>query len=386
MDLDEDPAVTNSPNPFEEFSLEQLQQRTSMKWRRYPAEVLPVWVAEMDCGVAPAVREAVDAALALGDTGYSEGKRYAEALARYAARHWPEWQIDPELTCQVSDVMTGVRTAITMATSPGAPIVVTPPVYGPFLRDVSGMKRELVFAPLTTGGRLDPETLEQAFAQVAGKGSAVLISNPHNPTGAAHTREELETLVALANKHGVRVIADEIHAPLQLAGARFVPILTVAGADSAMSVFSASKAYNLAGIKAGLVIGGEATRAEMRTMTGEASHLGVISHVAALDHGDAWLEEVLVALSTNRDALAPLVSEYLPGASIIVPEATYLAWIDVQNLGWGDDPDQLLAEKAKVGFSGGRFFGPGGLGHIRVNFATSPAILREAFVRASTAL
>lgn len=377
--------------PFTTYSLEQLQSRTSAKWQHYGPGVLPLWVAEMDATIAPSVVEAVNAAMASGDTGYAVGDLYGEAFAEYSQRHW-NLDVDVAYTIPVIDVIRGLGSVIEHATEPGAPIVITPPVYYPFAMIVAGTGRTLVNAPMTAAGRFDPETLDKGFAEAAamGKGGMVLISNPHNPTGVVHTREELTTLAVLANKHGLRILSDEIHAPLMMPGYEFISILDIPEAADAIVVTSASKSYNLAGLKGALIVTRKESAEFVRSMKAEyleaPSHLGTIAHVAALRGGDEWIAAVNKDIDRNRHLVTELVSTFLPGAKYTPVEATYLAWVDCRPLGLGDDPGQVFLEKGKVAFSSGHVFGEGGEGHIRVNMGTSPEILTEAFRRASLAL
>jgi cystathionine beta-lyase len=291
--------------------------------------------------------------------------------------------------------MRGIGDVIRLATEPGAPVVITPPVYYPFARVVEALGRTLINAPLDAQGRLNPDTLEAACAEAAALGSGtpdqrglILLSNPHNPTGVAHTRAELEQLAEIANRHGLRIVADEIHAPLVLSGHNFVPILQVAGAESAIVVTSASKSFNLAALKAGLIVGGPASRDDIRQwrarVSNGASHWGMLAHAAAYRTGGAWLDEVVADIARNSALLTDLVATHLPGARYQSLESTYLAWVDCRELGLGNDPAATFLEKGRVAFSSGPVFGQGGAGFVRINIATSPEILTEALTRAGS--
>ena len=370
-------------NPFETLTLEQLRTRTSAKWRFFDPDVLPLWVAEMDVPLADCVVEAVERAMRNGDTGYPSGNPYGEAHAEFAAARFG-WQLDPSMSYAITDVMSGVDDLISSLSEPGAPVVTTPPVYGPFDQHVKRLGRPQVFARLTRDGRLDAGTLEEAFATVqsGGTGGVFLLSNPHNPTGASHTREELQVAVELANRYGVRIVSDEIHASLQMPGHVFTPILTIDGAENAYALTSASKAFNLAGLKAALVIGGTGTRAELTQLRSNnvawTSHLGVIAHAAAYREGGAWLDNVIAGLDANRHFFADQVAQLMPDAVFLVPEATYLGWLDLRGYNVPDDPAPVLRERARVAYSPAEFFGLGSEGHVRVNLATNQAILAEA--------
>jgi cystathionine beta-lyase len=378
-------------HPLQILTLAQLRQRQSAKWQRYDPEILPLWVAEMDVPVAQPVIDAVGQAMELGDTGYPIGDHYGEAFAEFALARW-NWLVDPLDTFAAIDVLTGITEVIAQISADHVPVVITPPVYGPFQKFVGRMGRTLKHAVLTPEGRLNPETLEATFAEIqkAGTGGIVLISNPHNPTGVSHTRAELEMLVSLASTYGIRIISDEIHAPLQMPGHVFTPILSVPGAETAIVVTSASKSFNLAGLKAALVVGGPASRADITALreghVHGASHMGSIAHAAAYRHGGPWLDAVLGDLDTNRHLLADLVAEHLPGAHYFLSESTYLAWVDCRPLNLGGDPAEIFEREGKVAFSPGSFFGDEGAGHVRINFATNPQILSEALRRAGSVL
>jgi cysteine-S-conjugate beta-lyase len=392
-------------NPLEQLTINQLRARTSMKWRAHPPDVLPLWVAEMDVQLAPPVADALLAAIDSGDTGYPCGIDYALAVRDFAVRHWG-WDFEVERTAVVPDVMMGIVEVLKLVTSPGDPVVVCAPVYPPFYAFTAHADRTVIEAPLGPDGRVDPDALETALAAARSRSerAVLLLSNPHNPTGVAHTCGELEAVSAAAARHQVRVISDEIHAPLVLPGAQFTPYLSLDGADDALALTSASKAWNLAGLKAALLIAGPGAAADLRRLPEEVSHgpshLGVIAHTAAFRHGESWLQALLSGLATNRDLLGELLPEHLPGVRYQRPEATYLAWLDCRSLGLHArdgttqngvvsdlaGPARMFLDHARVALSSGHVFGHGGAGYVRLNFATSQAILREAIRRMGDAV
>ncbi|MFI7240821.1 MalY/PatB family protein [Streptomyces qinglanensis] len=373
------------------LSLEELRRRTSMKWRAYDPDVLPAWVAEMDVPLAEPVAEAIREAVRTGDTGYPAGTGYAEAWDGFARRRW-DWRIPAEHTALVPDVMLGVVEVLKLVTGPGDAVVVNPPVYPPFYQFVAHLDRRVVEAPLDGAGRLDPEALEAAFARAAagGRRAAFLLCSPHNPTGTVHTAEELAGVAALAAAYGVRVVVDEIHAPLVLPGARQVPYLSVPGSQDAFCLLSASKAWNLAGLKAGLAVAGGAAADELAAMPEEVghgpSHLGVIAHSAALRQATGWLDELLAGLDENRRLLGELLSRELPAVGHREPQGTFLAWLDCRALGLGEDPAAVFLRRGRVALNPGPAFGTGGAGHVRLNLATSPEILAEVVRRMASVL
>ncbi|PTM84365.1 cystathionine beta-lyase [Streptomyces sp. VMFN-G11Ma] len=386
------PDPSGEPDPLRVLTLDDLRRRTSMKWRTYPADVLPLWVAEMDVPLAEPVVRAVADALALGDTGYPAGTAYAEALAAFAAKRWGWDGLAVERTAIVPDVMLGVVEMLKLVTGPGDAVIVNPPVYPPFYSFVAHLDRRVVEAPLGTDLRLDLDVLEETFRQAVagGRRAAHLLCSPHNPTGTVHTAEELSAVAALAGHYGVRVVVDEIHAPLTAGGVDFVPYLSVPGAENGLSLMSASKAWNLAGLKAALAIVGPAAAADLARLPEEVSHgpshLGVLAHTAALTDGTAWLDALLAGLDDNRRLLAVLLAEHLPAVTHRPGEATYLAWLDCRALGLGDDPAQVFLERGRVALNSGIPFGTGGAGHVRLNLATSPEVITEGVRRMVAAL
>ncbi|CCH75896.1 putative cystathionine beta-lyase [Nostocoides japonicum T1-X7] len=401
-----DDLVRAGDNPLIQLSLAELRTRTSMKWRAHPGDVLPLWVAEMDVPLAPPVLEALVAALDRGDTGYPAGTAYAEAVRRFAADRWDWPGLAVERTAVVPDVMMGIVEILRLISEPGDVVVVTPPVYPPFYAFVTHADRRVIEARLGAAGRIDHEALEAAFVRARATCShpVFLMSNPHNPTGVVHTRTELESVAALAARHGVRVVSDEIHAPLALPGARFTPYLSVAGSDDAFALLSASKAWNLAGLKAALAVAGPAAAGDLARLPEEVSHgpshLGVIAHTVAFGDGGPWLDRLLAGLGANRDLLGRLVAERLPGVTVTPPEGTYLAWLDCTALGLDEGsaaegpgvvselagPARFFLDHARVALSSGHVFGSGGAGRVRLNFATRPDILTEAVARMAEAL
>ncbi|WP_229116122.1 MalY/PatB family protein [Parenemella sanctibonifatiensis] len=373
-----------------DVTLEELRDRTSMKWRAYPPDVLPLFVAESDARPAPAVVEAVNRAMALGDTGYPIGQRYEAAMASFAHDRWG-WDFDPATQAvPVPDVMQGIVAVLDHLGQPGAPVVINPPVYPQFYKYLEWAGRPIIEVPLTAEGRLDFDGLGRAFSGEGGaKPDAFLLCNPHNPHGTLATREELTALVALAQQHGVRLVSDEIHGPLVLPGHQLVPLLSIEGITNAVTVTSASKSWNLAGLKGALAIGSPDVAERLFTLPDEVthsiSHIGVIAHEAALDHGREWLDEMLAEVVANQKLLVSLLAEQVPAVAYAPGPSTYLAWVDCSALGLPDPGEHFLTH-GKVAFNNGGPFGPGGEQFVRINLATSPEIITEAVRRMASTL
>lgn len=370
------------------ISLESLAERQSAKYRAYGADVIPAWVAEMDFPLAEPIAKALHAAIDRSDTGYQSGQGLREAFVEFAARTWG-WEVAPSRVTGIPDVLSGVDWGIRLLTNPGEGVIITTPVYPPFfttIRDIA--ERTIVDVPLTNVDgvySLDIPALAEAFARP--EVTAFVLCSPHNPTGTVPTAQELEQVAALAREHGVAVISDEIHAPLTMPGVQHTPYLSVAGDDArAVALVAASKAWNLPGLKCAQLVSTEVTSVIVREQLPKevlygTGHLGVIASVAAYRDGGEWLEQVRGILDANRHAVADLLAEHAPRARYALPQASYLAWIDLSDYGVGDDPSEVLLREARVAVNAGPTFGPGGEGHVRLNMATSPAILAEVIAR-----
>ncbi len=376
--------------PILNLGLDALRERISLKWNAYPADVIPAWVAEMDVVPAAPIREALAAMMERGDTGYPTASGYVGAFGDFAARRWG-WQIDRDRARLSADVMMGIFVVLLKTTSEGDPVVINDPVYYPFRTFPELGNRPIVWAAMGEDGRLDLAALEAAFAEATARSgrAAYILSNPHNPTGVVHTVAELTAVAGLADRFGVTVISDEVHAPVVYAGSpRFVSYLQVPGLERGFAVHSAAKAFSLAAFKAGVVLGApgeDVTLTEI--MTGpNASLSGVVAHTAAFTHGDAWLDQVLGELDENRRLVQRLLAEQAPSVTTALPEATYLMWLDCRAAGLPRDPAAHFLEVAKVGLNSGPSFGSRGEGFARLNIATSPAILTEIVGRIAASL
>jgi cystathionine beta-lyase len=376
-------------NPLTELPVEMLRARHSIKWRQYGPDVLPLWIAEMDTPLAPPITAALTAAVERGDTGYVHPGRLGEAFAGFAARRYG-WSPDPSHMIVVPDVLRGIGETLKLVTRPGAGVVVNGPTYPPFFEIIAGAGRTVLESPLSRAPDgaygLDLDALDRDLATHGVE--AYLLCNPHNPTGLVLSRDELLAVIEIAHRHRVRILADEIHAPLTYPGFRHTPIATLPGDAAAAAVVfvSASKAWNLPGLKAALVVAaGDPAWAAIQNMPLEvtfgASLPGVIAGEAAFTDGDAWLDELVAGLDFNRHLLADLLTVKLPGAGYVPPQATFLAWLDLRSLGLGDDPAVTLLEHGQLALSSGPTFGASGRGHARLNLATSPWILKEAVRR-----
>ncbi|TQJ32296.1 MalY/PatB family protein [Microbacterium sp. SLBN-146] len=378
-----------SVTPLQALPLDLLRQRTSTKWTKYGADILPFFVAETDYALAPAISRALTRAVELGDTGYTPpAPGIRETFVGFAERRLA-WTVDPSHVFWTADVIMGVVEILRRVIEPGERVVVMPPVYPPFydtVEEAGGVVERVPLSRTSGGWELDLAGIDAALA---GGARAILLCNPHNPTGTVHSSARLRGLAEIAERHGVPVISDEIHAPLTHAPAVFTPFLAASEAARAIgyAVTSVSKTFNLAGLKCAIMVGGSDRQANLiRRLPWEVEwrtgHFGAIAHIAACrPESDAWVDSLLAALDENRRVLTELLSAHLPLARYIEPDAGYLAWVDVSAYGWGDNPARKILRDAKVAFHHGPLFGDEGKGHVRINFGCSPDLLRDAIER-----
>ncbi|WP_430647604.1 MalY/PatB family protein [Agromyces sp. GXS1127] len=374
--------------------LDLLRTRTSAKWRSYDPDVLPLPVAEMDYPLAEPIAEALHAAIRRSDTGYNSGSLpVAEAFAEFAAARLG-WDPDPARVTCTADVSMGIVEVLRQVVRPGDGVIVNPPIYPPFFDLVAEAGATVVEVPLSggieAGWSLDLAGIEAAFAAGA---RAMVLCNPHNPVGVVHPRDDLAALADLAARFGATIVSDEVHGPLSQPETPYVPFLTVSDAarEHGVAVTAATKAFNLAGLKAALIVTaserGDAVRASFPyEVEWRMSQFGSIASVAAFRHGGRWLDGVLASIDDNRRLLADLLADELPDVRYRMPQATYLAWLDLSALGWGDDPADVALERARVALAKGPMFGAlAGRGHARLNLACSPEVLAEAISRIADA-
>jgi len=285
-----------------------------------------------------------------------------------------------------------------VVTKPGDKFLINSPVYPNFFTWCNETHLEAVDVPLTQSETevngshwiLDWEGIERAYASGI---KAHLICNPHNPLGRVYTRDELSRLANLAKKHHVYLLSDEIHAPLMYAEQTFTPFLTVSetAREVGITITAASKGWNIAGLKCAIIVTENEKMYETLNAIAPATHyraslLGAFATVTAFEKCEPWLNELIEQLDHNRKLVASLIQSKTPGIGYRIPHCSYLAWLDLTTFNLGEDPSAVLIEKAKVAFVPGIRFGSQSAQFVRLNFATSPEILTEAFNRLATVL
>jgi cystathionine beta-lyase len=376
------------------LSESELRARGGGKWRRYPPEVLPAYVADMDFKVAPAVQAALTRFIEHQDYVYelhSDHDALCTAFASWMSRRHG-WDPDPALAIGVADVVQGIVATVVAYSQPGDGVIAQTPVYPPFLRVIDNTRRRLVENRL----RRDPGerfTVDfDGLREGAAESRVLLLCNPHNPTGRVLERDELEQVAAIATERDLTIVADEIHADLTFPGARHIAMETIAGAsERTVTLTSATKGFNIPGTRTAVIhFGSEALKQRFDAVVpdhllGRPSRFGLAATIAAWSDGETWLDGVLAYLERNRGTVTRW-AESKRGIDYRVPEATFLAWLDCRQLGLPAAAYDFFLESAGVGLSDGRDFGPPGEGHVRLNFATSAEILEAILARMSHAL
>ena len=372
-----------------------LRARGSFKWTAPGPDGLGAAVAEMDFGAAPAILDALAALSEEANFGYLPpylADELSAACAEFQKRRFG-WDVDPAQIHHVPDVIKALEIAITRFSRPGSPVILPTPAYMPFLTVPGFLGREIIqVRMLDQGGffRFDLDAIEDAFR--AG-GHLLIFCNPYNPLGRVFTREEMTRLAELVGRHGGRVFADEIHSPLVYPGLRHIPYASTSdtAAGHALTATSASKAWNLPGLKcAEVILTNEPDRQAWEEMGFFASHgasnPGVVANIAAFRHGEAWLDEVLGYLDDSRHLLADLLGRHLPQLRYRPPDGTYLAWLDCTAMDLPASPGELVTERAHVTVVDGPACGDGGAGSFRLNFATPQPVLAEIVERIAAVL
>lgn len=373
---------------LEALSLSEMRTHRSEKWRGFPSDVLPLFVAEMDFPLAKPIQDQLLQMVTHSDLGYLGSiPELGKAFSGFAKRHW-NWEVNPEFVRLCTDVGVGMVEVLRVTTKPGDKVLVNSPIYQNFFNWINETKVELVDVPFIREDmewNLDFENIEKQYA--AGVKVHALCS-PHNPLGRVYSRNELTKIADLAKQYGVTVISDEIHAPLTFPGQEFLPFLAVNSnaAEVGICVTSASKAFNIAGLKSALIISQSQIKHDLLSQMPMSVHfrssiLGAFAAVTAFNEGDEWLAAALSTIESNAHYLKTLLDSQIPAAKYEIPKCSYLAWVDVSELNLGEDPAAVFLERGRVAFNAGKIYGASASQFVRINLATSESVLAEAVNR-----
>lgn len=366
----------------------------SYKWDSAPSgekEVLPLWVADMDFRTAPVIVEALERRVRHGIFGYVRvPDAYYESVARWFARRHG-WKMETDWIIYTSGVVPAISAVIKALTVPGDGVVVQTPVYNCFFSSIRNNGCRVVPNPLIYENRtyrIDFEDLDRKTADPGVR--LLLLCNPHNPAGRVWTREELLRIGEICQKHGVRVIADEIHCELVFPGHEYVPFASTGENQLRNSVtcVSPSKAFNLAGLQIASIISCDRAvreridRAININEVCDVNPFGVEATIAAYGGGEDWLLQLLDYLKGNYDLLCDFFKTYLPQIPVTSLEGTYLVWTDCRAFHLPSDVLQtLLLEETGLWLNSGTLYGAEGEGFLRWNIACPRVVLHDALTR-----
>jgi cystathionine beta-lyase len=365
----------------------------STKWSRYPADVLPMWVADMDFAVAPNIIRALQQRLEHPLLGYSVAQD--ELRETVVNELWEQyaWRIKSEDLVFLPGVEGGVNMALNGLLPAGSGVVVQTPNYRPLLNAPGHWNMPRIDLPFAVDAKGEYPTDIAALKTALGKAGAFILSNPHNPLGKVFDREELQAIGDACVASDTLIISDEIHAKILFDGRKHIPLATLGEeiAQRTITLMSATKAYNIAGVKTAFaVVQNAALRLRFNNarlgLVDSVSPFGLVATQAAYQDSAEWLEQVITYLQANRDYLVDTVATRLPGVTMTLPQGTYLAWLDCSALGL-EDPQRFFLEMAKVGLSPGTDFDDHAAKQfVRLNFGCPRALLEEGLGRMEKAL
>ena len=379
-----------SDHKVEAPDLNVLRNRHSSKWRRFPSDVLPMHVAEMDFQIAKPIQDRIIKMVSESDLGYlGPVPEVANAFAKFAKNRW-NWTIDPDQLKLATDVGVAVVEFLRANNAANTKVIVNSPVYHGFWEWLGELNITPVDVPLNHDYSLNIDAIEHEFSNGV---KYLLLCNPQNPVGQAFTKDELTALARVAKKHGAVVISDEIHAPLTYEDAVFTPYLACGpdAEETGVCITSSSKSWNLAGLKAAFLLTQSKTMQAKVNLMPQATHwrssiVGAFAMAEAYENGVTWLDSTIKTLTENRDHLEQEIARLLPGVNYKKPQAGYLAWLDVSVWNLGDQTVARLIQDAKVSLVPGNDHGPQYTNHIRLNFGTSPELITEGLTRIKNAL
>ncbi len=386
--------------PFDFDSVIDRRNSNSIKWKLFDADTLPMWVADMDFKTPEPVQAALRSAVEHGVFGYDLlGQPLNQTVAARMKKLY-NWDVDEDSIIPVTGLVSGFYAAASSICQPGDGYLIQPPVYMPFndiQKHLGVIRQEAQLTRVTAGNRMhyeiEWEGFEKAFHSGGSKTRMFLLCNPHNPTGQVYSRQDLTKMAELCLKNQAVVVSDEIHSELLLDGSNHTPIATLSPEieQRSITLIAPSKTFNIAGLFCGFaIIPNAELRENYKTAVARMTlHVSGMAQVAAQKafsgECDGWLAELLEYLTANRNFVVDFVEKNLPGVKVTVPDATYLAWLDfnelVKNGAITGNPSKFLLEKGHVALNDGAAFGTGGENFIRLNFGCPRELLMDGLNR-----
>lgn len=380
-----------------QFNFDEIiprRETESVKWNRYGKEVLPFWVADMDFKSPPAVINALEERVKHGVFGYpSENTALKETIRERLLRLY-DWNVTMEDIIFLPGVVVGFNLVIHALTQPGQNVLMQPPVYHPFLsapQNAQTFRKDVpLYRDKDNSYKIDFDQFNDSIDSDSG---LFLLCNPHNPVGRVFTENELLSMADICLKHDVYICSDEIHADIVYPGYQHKPIATLSPeiAQKTITLMAPSKTYNIAGLGCSFaVVQNDELKKKLKAakagIVPEVNLLGYTAALAAYQHGDDWLAELLVYLEGNYRTMSEYIQRYLPEIKITPIEGTYLAWLDCREIEIDTSPYAFFLDKAGLAFNDGKIFGQGGEGFVRFNFGCPHSIMIQGLERMKQAL
>lgn len=385
--------------PIFGLDMEQLRARRNSKWAKYGHDVIPAWIADMDCTTAPAVQAAIQVLVNQQDYGYPlrDGERADFAVSRAFCERMSQlyrWKTGPAHVQPLADLVQATFAALTVYSAPGEGVILQLPAYGPFHEAIHTTGRRLVPWHMRDNGEGWDGNIDALEALITEDTRILVLCNPQNPTGHVFSRAELEAIGQLVIRHNLVVLSDEVHCDILFDGRQHIPLASLSPAIAAHTVTlnSATKSFNIPGLRCAVVhFGSDSLRDRFlqrmpRRMLGTPSVFGIDATVAAWTRSDEWLKKAVAHLQDMRDLATEAIARDMPGIRCHTPEATYMAWLDCSALDLGEPAANFFLREAKVAFTAGEEFDPDRADFCRLNFATSRPLLSEILDRMTQAL
>ena len=369
----------------------------SLKWTKYPNDVLPMWVADMDFPAPKPILNALHKAVDHGVMGYEMPSKALKETVAARMDSLYGWKVKPEAVVAVTGIVSGFSVAARAFCTPKKGVLLQTPVYNEFHEVKTNVGIPQLDAPFIkhiNGNILSYEIDWDIFEKQARKAGMFLLCNPHNPLGIIFSRKELLKMAEICLRNKVLMVSDEIHSELLFDDNKFIPMAKLSPeiVKHTITLIAPSKTFNVPGLFCGFaIIPDRELREQYEKEVGHSrmhvASLGLIAAQAAFSGKcDGWLKEVCRYLAGNRDFLVEYVTEYMPDVRTTIPDATYLGWLDFTQTGIKDSPFEFFLKKGKVAFSDGKIFGKDGEGHIRLNFGTSRKLLEQGLEQMRKAL
>lgn len=375
----------------------ERRNTNSIKWTRYPEDVIPLWVADMDFQAPKPILNGLRAMIDHGVLGYDIPTTALQETVAARMDTLYKWKVKPEAVSAVTGIVTGFSVAARAFGAMKKGIMIQTPVYNEFhevKNNVGIPQLDVPLVKIVEGNIMRYEIDWDIFKKQAKKAGIFLLCNPHNPLGIIYSRKDLQRMAEICLENNVLIISDEIHSELLLDGNTFTPMAKLSSeiANHTITLVAPSKTFNVPGLFCGFAIIPNKELRERYNKVVEHLRIHVSStglqaaQIGFSGQCDEWLAELRKYLTGNRDFFVDYVTKYLPGVRTTIPAATYLGWLDFTQTPVNVSPYDYFLKEAKVAFSDGKVFGKEGEGHVRVNYGTSRSVLKDGLDRVRKAL